>query len=128
MARRLAPCVNRRDVRDLYLVVSAIPHTRFAGEPKEFYVRTEDELSIAEKVAKLPQVEIDPLFSGYTHNDYASLDFDWNFWGRPEQLAPPALAQKPIGSQGPCIRKQSNLPATTLDGALVLCAPRDGSH
>ena len=49
MARRLAPCVNRRDVRDLYLVVSAIPHTRFAGEPKEFYVRTEDELSIAER-------------------------------------------------------------------------------
>ena len=89
MVRRLAPCVNRLDVRDLYLVISATAHTRFAGELKEFYVRTEDELSIAEKVAKLPQVEIDPLFSGYTHNDYASLDFDWSFWRRPEQIAPP---------------------------------------
>jgi phage terminase large subunit-like protein len=24
-----------------------------------------------------------------TQDDYASLDFDWNFWGRPEQIAPP---------------------------------------
>ena len=34
------------------------------------------------------------------------------------------LAQKSIGSRSPFIRKQSNPPAATLDGPLVLCAPR----
>jgi hypothetical protein len=52
-------------------------------------VRTYDELSLAEKVAKFPQDKRDQIFAGYTQDDYASLDFDWNFWGRPEQLAPP---------------------------------------
>jgi phage terminase large subunit-like protein len=52
-------------------------------------VRTDDELSLAEKVAKLPQAERDAVFAGYTQADFASLDFDWSFWGRPEQVAPP---------------------------------------
>jgi phage terminase large subunit-like protein len=43
---------------------------------------------LAEKVAKFPQDELDQIFASYTQDDYASLDFDWNFWGRPEQLAP----------------------------------------
>ena len=51
-------------------------------------MRTYDELSIAEKVARLPQVERDAIFAGYTQDEFASLDFDWIFWGRPEQLAP----------------------------------------
>jgi phage terminase large subunit-like protein len=29
------------------------------------------------------------VFAGYTQADFASLDFDWSFWGRPEQIAPP---------------------------------------
>jgi hypothetical protein len=44
-------------------------------------VRTYDELSIAERLARLPPVECDAVFAGYTQDDYASLDFDWNFWG-----------------------------------------------
>ena len=52
-------------------------------------MRTYDELSIAEKVARLPQVERDAISAGYTQDEFASLDFDWNFWGPPEQLAPP---------------------------------------
>jgi hypothetical protein len=58
------------------------------GLPKEFDVRTFDELSLAEKVAQLPQVERDAVFAGYGDADFASLEFDWNFWGRPEQIAP----------------------------------------
>jgi phage terminase large subunit-like protein len=50
-------------------------------------VRTYDELSLAEKVAKFPQDKRDQIFVSYTQDDYASLDFDWNFWRRPEQLA-----------------------------------------
>jgi phage terminase large subunit-like protein len=52
-------------------------------------VRTDDELSLAEKVAKFPQHKRDQIFAGYTQADYASLDFDWSIWGRPEQIAPP---------------------------------------
>jgi phage terminase large subunit-like protein len=52
-------------------------------------VRTDDELSLAEKVAKFPQDQRDQIFSGYTQADFDSLDFDWHFWGRPEQIAPP---------------------------------------
>ena len=52
-------------------------------------MRTYDELSLAEKVAKIPQGKRDQIFAGYTQDDYASIDFDWNFWGRPEQLTPP---------------------------------------
>jgi phage terminase large subunit-like protein len=52
-------------------------------------VRTYDELSIAERLAQLPPVERDAVFAGYTQDDYASLDFDWNSWARPEQIAPP---------------------------------------
>jgi phage terminase large subunit-like protein len=50
-------------------------------------VRTYDELSLAEKLAKLPQAERDALFAGFSQVDYDALDFDWRFWGRPEQLA-----------------------------------------
>jgi phage terminase large subunit-like protein len=52
-------------------------------------VRTLDELSLAEKVARLPLAERDAVFAGYADSDYASLEFDWGFWGRPEQIAPP---------------------------------------
>jgi phage terminase large subunit-like protein len=52
-------------------------------------VRTFDELSLAEKVARLPPAERDAVFAGYTQDEFASLDFDWGFWGRPEQIAPP---------------------------------------
>ena len=51
-------------------------------------MRTDDELSLAEKVAKFPQHKRDQIFAGYTQADFASLDFDWNFWGGPEQIAP----------------------------------------
>ena len=51
-------------------------------------MRTYDELSIAERLAQLPPVERDAVFAGYTQDDYASLDFDWIFWARPEQIAP----------------------------------------
>jgi hypothetical protein len=44
-------------------------------------VRTYNELSIAERLAQLPQVERDEVFAGYAQDDYASLDFDWGFWG-----------------------------------------------
>jgi hypothetical protein len=56
---------------------------------RAFQARTDDELSLAEKVAKFPQHKRDAVFAGYTQADYASLDFDWSFWGRPEQIAPP---------------------------------------
>jgi len=52
-------------------------------------VRTFDELSLAEKVARLPQIERNAIFAGYTQDEFSSLDFDWSFWGRPEQIAPP---------------------------------------
>jgi phage terminase large subunit-like protein len=52
-------------------------------------VRQDHELSLAEKIAKLSQAERDAVFAGYTQADFDSLDFDWGFWGRPEQLAPP---------------------------------------
>jgi hypothetical protein len=39
-------------------------------------VRTYDELSLAEKVAKFPQDKRDQIFAGYAQDDYASLDFD----------------------------------------------------
>jgi hypothetical protein len=54
-------------------------------------VRTYDELSIAERLAQLPPVDRDAVFAGYTQDDYASLDFDWIFWARPEQIAPPGI-------------------------------------
>jgi phage terminase large subunit-like protein len=38
---------------------------------------------------KFPQKQRDQIFSGYTQADFDSLDFDWGFWGRPEQIAPP---------------------------------------
>jgi hypothetical protein len=52
-------------------------------------VRADDELSLAEKIARLPQAERDEVFAGYSQADFDSLDFDWGFWGRPEQIAPP---------------------------------------
>ena len=52
-------------------------------------MRTFDELSLAEKVARLPQIERNAIFAGYTQDEFSSLDFDWSFWGRPEQIAPP---------------------------------------
>jgi hypothetical protein len=36
-------------------------------------VRTDDELSLAEKVAKLPQAERDQIFAGHTQAEFASL-------------------------------------------------------
>jgi hypothetical protein len=48
-------------------------------------VRTDDELSLAEKVAKLPQAERDAVFAGYTQADFASL-VDWSFCGRRRAL------------------------------------------
>jgi phage terminase large subunit-like protein len=51
-------------------------------------VRAFDELSLAEQVAELSQVERDVVFAGYSDADFASLEFTWNFWGRPEQFAP----------------------------------------
>ena len=56
--------------------------------PTEFDVRADDEPSLAVKVAKFPQHKRDKIFAGYTQADFASLDFDWNFWGGPEQIAP----------------------------------------
>ena len=41
--------------------------------PTEFDVRTDDELSLAEKVAKFPQHKRDQIFAGYTQADFASL-------------------------------------------------------
>ena len=29
------------------------------------------------------------MFAGYTQADFDTLEFDWGFWGRPEQIAPP---------------------------------------
>ena len=52
-------------------------------------MRTFDELSLAEKVARLPQIERNAIFAGYTQDEFSSLDFDRSFWGRPEQIAPP---------------------------------------
>ena len=52
-------------------------------------MRTYDELSLAEKVAKIPQGKRDQIFAGYTQDDYASIDFDWNFWGRPSNWRRP---------------------------------------
>jgi len=34
-------------------------------------VRTDDDLSLAEKVAKLPQAERDQIFAGYTQAEFA---------------------------------------------------------
>jgi hypothetical protein len=36
-------------------------------------VRTDDELSLAEKVAKFPQHKRDQIFAGYTQADFAAL-------------------------------------------------------
>jgi hypothetical protein len=52
-------------------------------------VRQDHELSLAERVAKLPPAERAAIAAELTQAGCAALEFDWSFWGRPEQIAPP---------------------------------------
>lgn len=47
-----------------------------------------DNLSLAEIVAKLPSVERDEFLSDLTDDEAKGLEFDWRFWGRPNQFEP----------------------------------------
>jgi phage terminase large subunit-like protein len=52
-------------------------------------VRQDHEQSLAERVAKLPPAERAAIAAELTQAGCAALEFDWSFWGRPEQIAPP---------------------------------------
>jgi phage terminase large subunit-like protein len=46
-------------------------------------------LSQAELLASLPESERNQVLSGLTEAQFQDLEYDWRFWGRPEQLPPP---------------------------------------
>lgn len=45
--------------------------------------------SLAESLASLPEAERAAILAGLSDRDHAELEYDWRFWGRPEQFAPP---------------------------------------
>lgn len=47
-----------------------------------------DNLSLADQVAALPPADREAFYSDLTAEDAAGLDYDWGFWGRPEQFEP----------------------------------------
>jgi len=48
-----------------------------------------DNRSIAQKVAELSKEEQTAFFSKYTPEELEALKYEWKFWGRPNQFAPP---------------------------------------
>lgn len=44
--------------------------------------------SLAEQIAILTPEEREEIFKGYSEADYEKLQYDWGFWGRPEQSPP----------------------------------------
>ena len=46
------------------------------------------DLSIAEQVGQLPRAELERFYAELTKDEAAALEYDWKFWGRPEQFAP----------------------------------------
>jgi phage terminase large subunit-like protein len=44
--------------------------------------------SLAEQVAALPLEQQAEIFEGYSEQDMENLNYDWGFWGRPEQSPP----------------------------------------
>ena len=45
-------------------------------------------LSLASKLALLPEAQRDDILKKYSHKHLLSLKRDWSFWGRPEQIEP----------------------------------------
>lgn len=45
--------------------------------------------SLAESLASLPEAEREAILAGLSDADLGELEYDWKFWGRPEQFAPP---------------------------------------
>ena len=45
--------------------------------------------SLAEHVAALPQPERERILEGLSNDQAEALQWDWSFWGRPKQVAPP---------------------------------------
>jgi phage terminase large subunit-like protein len=45
--------------------------------------------SLAASLASLPEAERKAILADLTDDELAALEFDWRFWARPEQLAPP---------------------------------------
>lgn len=52
-------------------------------------------LSTAEKVALLPPAERNQIMDGFSDTQLKALEYDWNFWGRPKQIAPPDEEDSP---------------------------------
>ena len=80
--------------------------------PTEFDVRTDDELSLAEKVAMFPQHKRDQIFAGYTQADFASLS---SIHDRADmagachlQTLPPIPMPWRVGSNMACLGRASN--------------------
>jgi phage terminase small subunit len=46
------------------------------------------ELSKAEQVSALPDAEREAFWAALSPDDRAALEFEWGFWGRPEQIPP----------------------------------------
>lgn len=46
-------------------------------------------LSLAESLASLPESERIAFIASLTPTELAAIEFDWRFWARPKQLAPP---------------------------------------
>lgn len=47
-----------------------------------------DNFSLADHVARLPEAEREEFYKDLTEADAAALDYDWQFWGRPNQFEP----------------------------------------
>jgi phage terminase large subunit-like protein len=45
-------------------------------------------LSQAERLASLSEADRAAVLSGFTEDQFRELEYDWRFWGRPEQFAP----------------------------------------
>jgi phage terminase large subunit-like protein len=51
-----------------------------------------DQLSVAEKLAILPEAERNRIRDGLTQSQREALVWDWDFWSRPEQKAPSSFS------------------------------------
>ena len=49
----------------------------------------EYELSPAQRLAMLPKIERDAFFAALSEDEFKALEYNWQFWARPKQVAPP---------------------------------------